>query len=38
MYVDRLLLPSLQRFAPAAAEINGTLYVVGGYDGRNYLK
>ena len=27
-----------QRFALAAAELNGALYAVGGYDGDNYLK
>ncbi|KAL0912001.1 hypothetical protein M5K25_017942 [Dendrobium thyrsiflorum] len=27
-----------ERFAPAAAELNGVLYAVGGYDGHNYLK
>ncbi|OMO78064.1 Kelch repeat type 1 [Corchorus olitorius] len=26
------------RFAPAAAEVNGTLYVAGGYNGKEYLK
>lgn len=26
-----------KRFAPAAAEINNALYVIGGYDGSNYL-
>lgn len=29
---------SLQRFAPAAADLNGALYVAGGYDGRYYLR
>lgn len=28
----------LQRFAPAAADMNGALYVAGGYDGRDYLR
>ncbi|XP_076894783.1 uncharacterized protein LOC143547184 isoform X1 [Bidens hawaiensis] len=28
----------LQRFALAAAELNGALYAVGGYDGTNYLR
>jgi hypothetical protein len=27
-----------QRFSTAAAEINGTIYVAGGYDGTEYLK
>jgi hypothetical protein len=27
-----------QRFSLAAAELNGALYAVGGYDGKNYLK
>lgn len=27
-----------QRFSTAVADINGTLYVVGGYDGIDYLK
>ncbi|KAK8969000.1 hypothetical protein KSP40_PGU005683 [Platanthera guangdongensis] len=26
-----------QRFAPAAAELNGVVYAVGGYDGKKYL-
>lgn len=27
-----------QRFAAAAAEVNGAIYAVGGYDGKEYLK
>lgn len=32
------LLSFCQRFAAAAAEINGMLYVAGGYNGKEYLK
>lgn len=32
------LLLFCQRFAAAAAEINGMLYVAGGYNGKEYLK
>lgn len=28
----------LQRFAPAATDINGAIYVAGGYDGNAYTK
>lgn len=28
----------VQRFALAGAELNGALYAVGGFDGKNYLK
>ena len=28
----------LQRFALAAVELNGPLYAVGGFDGKNYLR
>lgn len=27
-----------KRFAPAAAQLNGAIYVGGGYDGQEYLK
>ncbi|KAL0401138.1 UNVERIFIED_CONTAM: B2 protein [Sesamum latifolium] len=29
---------SLQRFGPAAADMNGAIYVAGGYDGKDYLR
>lgn len=29
---------SVQRVAPAAADLNRVLYVSGGYDGKNYLR
>ena len=32
-----LLLLLFQRFALAAAELNGVIYAVGGYDGKDYL-
>ena len=34
----RILFYPCQRYLTAAAEINGAIYVAGGYDGKDYLK
>lgn len=36
--IRRIVVWSLQRFAPAASAMNNALYVTGGYDGREYLR
>ncbi|KAM7274499.1 hypothetical protein ACFE04_016365 [Oxalis oulophora] len=36
--MDLMFLLLNQRFSPGVAEINGSLYAVGGYNGKDYLK